>query len=112
MKKSLKREHAKIKKLQKIKKKNKKTVVSKIFERILHKQMSLYVANFLSPYFCAYRKGFSAQQALLSLIEKWKNILDKKRYGGAVLMKLSKAFDTFNHDLLISRLHAYGFTKE
>ena len=52
------------------------------------------------------------QQALLSLIEKWKSILDKKGYGGAVQMNLSKAFDTLNHDLLITKLHASGFTRE
>ena len=74
--------------------------------------MSLYVDNFLSPYLCGYRKGFSTQQALPSLIEKWQNIWDKKGYGGALLMDLSNAFDTLNHDLLIAKLHAYGFTKE
>ena len=73
--------------------------------------MSLYVDNFLSLYLCGYKKEFSAQQALLSPTEKWKIILDKKGYGGAVLMDLSEAFDTLNHDLLIAKLHAYGFIK-
>ena len=74
--------------------------------------MRLYVHNFLSLSLCGYRKGFSTQQALLSLIEKWKNILVKEGYGRAVLMDLSKAFDTLNHDLLIAKLHPYGFTRE
>ena len=35
--------------------------------------------------------------------------LDDKGYGGAVLMDLSKAFDTLNHGLLIAKLSAYRF---
>ena len=78
----------------------------------MHDQISQHINSFLTPYLCGYRKGFSTQQALLSLIEKWKIVLDSKGYGGAVLMDLSKAFDTINHDLLIAKLHAYGFSKE
>ena len=37
--------------------------------------------------------------------------LDNKGFGGAILMDLSKAFDTLGHDLLIVKLHAYGFDK-
>ena len=42
---------------------------------------------------CGYRKGVSTQQALLPLIERWKNTLDQNAYGGAILMDLSKVFD-------------------
>ena len=66
----------------------------------------------MSPYLCGYRKGFNAQYALLSLIEKWKKTLDNKGYTGAILMDLSKAFDTINHELLITKLYAYGFSKD
>ena len=87
-------------------------VVSKVFERIMLNQVTAYMNEYLSPHLCGYRKGFNTQTALSFLIEKWKKILDGKGYGAAVLMDLSKAFDTINHELLIAKLHAYGFTKE
>ena len=43
------------------------------------------------------------------MIEKWKKSLDNKGIAGAILMDLSKAFDTINHELLITKLGAYGF---
>ena len=46
------------------------------------------------------------------LPEKGKMILGDIRYAGAMLMDISKAFDTINHELLIAKHHAYGFSKE
>ena len=84
-------------------------VVSKILERIMQNQLSLHIEKYLSPYLCGFRKGFNTQHALISMIEKWKQSLDQKGLAGAILMDLSKAFDTINHQLLIAKLHAYGF---
>ena len=83
--------------------------VSKIFERLMYKQISSFIDQYLSKYLCGYRKGYSAQTALISLVEKWKKQLDTKGYCGAILMDLSKAFDTINHDLTLAKLKAYGF---
>ena len=84
---------------------------SKIFERIIQRQIGHYMETFLSPYLCGYRQGYSVQHALIVLLEKLCVSLDNKGYSGAILMDLSKAFDTLNHDLLIAKLHAYGFSK-
>ena len=85
--------------------------VSKIFERQLLIQTTAYIDKFLSNFLCGYRKGFNTQTALVSMLEKWKKVLDDKGYAGAILMDLSKAFDTINYELLIAKLDAYGFSK-
>ena len=60
---------------------------------------------------CGYKKGFGSQHALISMIEEWRESLDKKGFAGGVLMDLSKAFDCMNHELLLAKLNAYGFSK-
>ena len=47
---------------------------------------------------------------MLALTENWKKVVDNKGFGGAVLMELSKAFDTINHNFLVAKLRAYGFS--
>ena len=54
-------------------------VVSKVFERIMYKQISEYVNQVLSPYLCGYRQGFNTQQALVSLTENSESYIRQKR---------------------------------
>ena len=88
------------------------SAISKVFERRMQKQIVGYMENLLSPYLCSYSKNVNTQPALLVLIENWKKAFDNKGFEGAVLMDLFKAFDTINHELLVAKLHAYGFSND
>ena len=83
--------------------------LSKIMERLLFYQIEKYMDGKLSMYQCGFRKGMTAQNCLLFMIEKWRKSLDNKGKTGVLLTDLSKAFDCLNHELLIAKLSAYGF---
>ena len=70
--------------------------------------MNKYFDPILSKYQFGFREGYSAQQCLLDMIEKWRASLDQNGTCAALLTDLSKAFDCLPHDLLIAKLHAYG----
>ena len=46
--------------------------LSKVFERILYKQIDSFMKNKFSPYLCGFRKNRNAQYSLLKMIENWK----------------------------------------
>jgi hypothetical protein len=84
------------------------TALSKVFEKAIELQLSPFLNRNFSNFLCAYRKHFSSQHALIRLIEEWKTSLEANKHTAAVLMDLSKAFDSLPINLLIAKLDAYG----
>ena len=74
---------------------------SKAFERYILEQLTPFFNVTMSDFLSSYRKNFSCQNVLLTLIEQWRQHLDINKIVGEVLMDLSKAFDYLPHDLLL-----------
>ena len=85
---------------------------SKVFKRIIHKQITNYMTDKLTHPITDFRKSHGTKNSLVVILEKCKRALDKGKYISALFMDLSKAFNTTTHDLLITNLKNYGFSKE
>ena len=81
----------------------------KTYERLLYDQMYTYFDNFFVKHPCGFRKSYNVQHCLLVMNEKMKEARNKNKVCAAVLTDLSKAFGCLKHDLLLAKLHAFGF---
>ena len=81
-------------------------IFSKIFERLLTRQLSEFFDNIQSKCQCGFRNGYGTQHCLLLMLEIRNKTTDNNKAFGALLTDLSKAFDCLSHDLLIAKLHA------
>ena len=79
------------------------------FEKNLKEQLIPFLDKTLSIFIAACRTAYSTQHVLIKLMEEWKSKLEDNFIVGSVLMDLSKAFHCIPQDLIIAKLHAYGF---
>ena len=85
--------------------------LSKIFEKcaILQFDKHLQENNLYPENQSAYRKGHSCETALLKIVNDIQMDIEKKNMVALVLLDLSSAFDTIDHDRLLKKLeHDFG----
>ena len=66
--------------------------------------------NIIYDHQFGFRKSFSTEHALMSITEQIKSNFASKTYSCGVFVDLEKAFDTVNHQILISKLKYYGLS--
>lgn len=87
--------------------------LSKIIEKVVASRINKFLDdnNLRDPTQSAYRRFYSTETVLLRLQNDICRAADCKKMTALVLLDLSAAFDTLNHNILLSCLrHRFGFT--
>ena len=84
--------------------------VGKILEKLIYKKVYNFLTknNIIYDLQFGFRQNFSTSHALMNLTENVRQALDKGYIGCGIFVDLQKAFDTLDHEVLLSKLDYYG----
>ena len=86
------------------------SIFDKIIEKLMHRRLDSFLNfhNILFDNQFGFRKNNSTSFALIQITERIKETIEKKKFGCGIFIDLRKAFDTVNHEILLSKLDHYG----
>lgn len=90
-------------------------IISKIAEKWIASQLIKHLnhgSSMIHPMQFGFRANHSTETANCFFTEKVKQLLDKNSRVGAVFLDLKRAFDTVNHNVLLSKLSYFNFSAE
>ena len=84
--------------------------IDKIFEKVVHKKLTNYFdkKNIIVNNQYGFRFKHSTTDALIDMTEQIRKALDRSQFAYGTFIDLKKAFDTVDHQILLSKLEHYG----
>ena len=88
------------------------SLISTIIEKVVHDQTNKFLSDNKTLYNCqsGFRTNHSINRCLSFLTDKILKGFDEGLLTGMILIDLQKAFDTINHEILLKKLEAIGFS--
>ena len=85
-------------------------IISKIVERVVYLQLSEYLEenDLLHPSHHGFRSKHNTSTALLHMVDTWMEALENDEISAVIMLDMSAAFDTIQHDILVSKMKLYG----
>ena len=86
-------------------------MLSKLLERAVFVQIIDYFEHhkLLHPSHHGFRANHNTTTALLQMYDTWVEAMDKGEATGVCFLDMSAAFDMVNPEVLLKKLHLYGF---
>ena len=85
-------------------------VISKLLEKIIYTRVYSFLTkhDLLSRDQFGFRRGHSTTLAVINVIDKLYEKLDKSEFALGIYLDIQKAFDCVDHEILLKKLEYYG----
>ena len=84
--------------------------LDKITQKLMYNRIIQFLEDNKIIYYkqFGFCKNFCTAHAIITLIENVQSALDNKKFAYGIFIDLKKAFDTVDHNILLSKLNYYG----
>ena len=85
-------------------------VLGKILERVMYTRLMTFLSenNILTQFQSGFRPNHSTEDVLIRTVEDWRRDVDQGKAIAAVFIDFSKAFDSIEHSLMLTKLQSIG----
>lgn len=85
-------------------------IFEKVLELVVKEQLEMYLESngIITEHQSGFRKYYSCETAIQTVIDEWKLIISEGKMVGVIFVDLKRAFETINRERLLEKMYYYG----